>query len=59
MTPFLDRCLDAGIEVLVGDPCRKDLPLSRLRLLQEYEIPDFGDAKGVASGVFSFQHEQR
>lgn len=59
MTPFLDRCLDAGIEVLVGDPCRKDLPLSRLRLLQEYEMPDFGDAKGVASGVFSFQHEQR
>jgi predicted nicotinamide N-methyase len=56
--PFLDRCLAAGIEVLVGDPRRTDLPLSRLRLLAEYQVPDFGDAKGVAtkpSGVFSFE----
>jgi predicted nicotinamide N-methyase len=56
--PFLDRCLAAGIEVLVGDPRRADLPLSRLRLLGEYDVPDFGDAKGAAtkpSGVFSFE----
>ncbi|MER9402629.1 methyltransferase [Mesorhizobium caraganae] len=56
--PFLDRCLAAGIEVLVGDPRRADLPLSRLRLLAEYQVPDFGDAKGAAtrpSGVFSFE----
>ncbi|WP_421917525.1 class I SAM-dependent methyltransferase [Mesorhizobium sp.] len=56
--PFLDRCLAAGIEVLVGDPRRNDLPLSRLRLLAEYQVPDFGDAKGAAnrpSGVFSFE----
>jgi predicted nicotinamide N-methyase len=59
MTPFLDRCLAAGIEVLVGDPCRKDLPRSRLLLLAEYEMPDFGGAKGVASGVFSFRPEDR
>ena len=60
--PFLDRCLAAGIEVLVGDPRRNDLPLSRLRLLAEYPVPDFGDAKGVAtrqSGVFSFEPEER
>ncbi|TIN72980.1 MAG: methyltransferase [Mesorhizobium sp.] len=60
--PFLDRCLAAGIEVLVGDPRRNDLPLSRLRLLAEYKVPDFGDAKGAASkpsGVFSFEADNR
>ncbi|WP_082222190.1 class I SAM-dependent methyltransferase [Mesorhizobium loti] len=58
--PFLDRCLAAGIEVLVGDPRRVDLPLTRLRLLAEYQVPDFGDAKGAAtrpSGVFRFEQE--
>jgi len=58
--PFLDRCLAAGIDVLVGDPRRHDLPLSRLRLLAEYQVPDFGDAKGAEtrpSGVFSFEAE--
>ncbi|RJT42729.1 methyltransferase [Mesorhizobium waimense] len=62
VTPFLDRCLAAGIDVLVGDPRRTDLPLSRLRLLAEYQVPDFGDAKGAASkpsGVFSFEPEDR
>ncbi|QKC99274.1 class I SAM-dependent methyltransferase [Mesorhizobium sp. NZP2298] len=61
ITPFLDRCLAAGIDVLVGDPRRNDLPLSRLRLLAEYQVPDFGDAKGTASkqsGVFSFEAER-
>ncbi|MET3519643.1 class I SAM-dependent methyltransferase [Mesorhizobium abyssinicae] len=56
--PFFDRCLAAGIEVLVGDPRRTDLPLTRLKLLAEYKVPDFGDAKGTASspsGVFSFE----
>ncbi|MER8523192.1 50S ribosomal protein L11 methyltransferase [Mesorhizobium sp. M0598] len=59
--PFLDRCLVAGIKVLVGDPRRTDLPLSRLRLLAEYQVPDFGDAKGVTrpSGVFSFEQDDR
>ncbi|MEP6567859.1 MAG: 50S ribosomal protein L11 methyltransferase [Mesorhizobium sp.] len=62
VTPFLDRCLAAGIEVLVGDPRRTDLPLPRLRLLAEYQVPDFGDAKGAAgrlSGVFQFESEGR
>ncbi|TIN31221.1 MAG: methyltransferase [Mesorhizobium sp.] len=60
--PFLDRCLAAGIDVLVGDPRRADLPLSRLRLLAEYQVPDFGDTKGAASkpsGVFSFEADDR
>jgi predicted nicotinamide N-methyase len=57
VTPFLDRCLAAGIEVLVGDPHRASLPLGRLRLLAEYEVPDFGDGRGGPgrpSGVFRF-----
>ncbi|WP_246679111.1 methyltransferase [Mesorhizobium sp. B2-6-2] len=62
MMPFLDRCLASGIDVLVGDPGRTNLPLSRLRLLTEYQVPDFGDAKGAAakpSGVFRFEPEDR
>ncbi|WP_214473126.1 50S ribosomal protein L11 methyltransferase [Mesorhizobium sp. dw_380] len=58
--PFLDRCLAAGIEILVGDPGRACLPRSRLRLLAEYTVPDFGEAKDAApspSGVFRFKTE--
>ncbi|NGN40037.1 methyltransferase [Mesorhizobium sp. CGMCC 1.15528] len=39
---FLDRCLDAGIDVLIGDPGRAYLPRSRLRQLAECRVPDFG-----------------
>lgn len=56
--PFLDRCLAAGINVLVGDPGRVWLPRSRLRLLAEYIVPDFGEARHAAtkpSGVFSLK----
>lgn len=58
--PFLDQCLAAGIEILVGDPGRVHLPRSRLRLLAEYQVPDFGDAKDTTprpSGVFRFETE--
>ncbi|ESW85585.1 SAM-dependent methyltransferase [Mesorhizobium sp. LSJC280B00] len=54
---FLDRCLAAGIAVLIGDPGRAYLPRSRLRLLAEYEVPDVGEGRNAAmkpSGVFSF-----
>lgn len=40
---FLDRCRDAGVSVLVGDIGRADLPHERLRLTNEYAVPDFGD----------------
>lgn len=43
---FLDRCLEHGIEVLIGDPWRAYLPRSRLRLLAEYAVADFGDVAG-------------
>ncbi|TIR64473.1 MAG: methyltransferase, partial [Mesorhizobium sp.] len=38
IVPFLDRCLAAGIEVLVGDPGRAWLPRRRIRLLGEYQV---------------------
>ncbi|WP_245513812.1 MULTISPECIES: methyltransferase [unclassified Mesorhizobium] len=57
VVPFLDRCLAAGIEVLVGDPGRAWLPKPRLRLLAEYQVPDVGGNGGGEarpSGVFAF-----
>nr|WP_244743488.1 50S ribosomal protein L11 methyltransferase [Mesorhizobium sp. L-8-10] len=55
VTAFLDRCLAAGIGVLVGDPGRVHLPRSRLRLLADYAVPDVGQAGAGGSGaVFSF-----
>ncbi|WP_245435026.1 MULTISPECIES: 50S ribosomal protein L11 methyltransferase [unclassified Mesorhizobium] len=57
IVPFLDRCLAAGIEVLVGDPGRAWLPRRRLRLLGEYQVPDVGGNGGSApkpSGIFAF-----
>jgi predicted nicotinamide N-methyase len=46
---FLDRCLADGIEVLIGDPGRASLPIGRLRIVAEYQVPDFGDGKAGAS----------
>lgn len=57
MVAFLSRCVAAGITVLVGDPGRKDLPLSRLQKLAEYPVADFGDGSASAekqSAVYSF-----
>ncbi|RWI29261.1 MULTISPECIES: methyltransferase [unclassified Mesorhizobium] len=57
--PFLDRCLAAGINVLIGDPGRAYLPRSRLCLLAEYQVPDVGQGAATKpSGVFSFEPEQ-
>jgi len=54
---FLDRCLAAGMEVVVGDPYRSFLPRARLRLLADYPAPDFGDGAGgraSRAAVFAF-----
>lgn len=45
MLPFLERCRDAGIDVLVGDPDRRDLPLERLERVASYAVGDVGDAR--------------
>jgi predicted nicotinamide N-methyase len=58
VTAFLDRCLDRGAEVLIGDPGRAFLPLSRLCLVAEYPVLEFGevgDAASKASAVFSLE----
>lgn len=57
VTAFLDRCLAQGIEIFIGDPWRAYLPTSRLRLLAEYSMVDFGeDAKSPRpSGVFALE----
>jgi len=59
---FLDLCLAAGIEVLVGDPHRAFLPHAQLRLVAEYPVPDFGEIGGAAmkrSAVFLFEARGR
>jgi predicted nicotinamide N-methyase len=53
---FLDRCVAAGITVLVGDPYRAFLPRDRLRLVAECRVADFGTAGStVPAGVFAWQ----
>jgi len=54
---FLDRCLAQGIAILIGDPWRAHLPTSRLRLLAEYAVSDFGEdiARTNPAGVFGFE----
>lgn len=53
-TAFFERCVEAGIEVLIGDPRRRDLPLGRLRLIAEFPAPDFGGGMTMA-GVYAFE----
>jgi predicted nicotinamide N-methyase len=57
VTTFLDASMTAGVEILVGDLGRAFLPLSRLTLLAEYSVADFGDAGNATRPgmVFSFR----
>lgn len=54
VTAFLDRCLAAGMPVLIGDPWRAWLPTSRLHVLAEYRVAETGDAAPKPSAVFAF-----
>lgn len=55
VTTFLDRCLAAGITVLVGDPGRTHLPRRRLKTIAEYHVTDFGAAGAATPAtVFAF-----
>lgn len=57
VTAFLDRCLSANIEILVGDPWRATLPRARFRTIAEYPGPDFGSAEVTLdkkNAVFAF-----
>jgi predicted nicotinamide N-methyase len=57
VTRFLDHCLDAGAEVLVGDPGRAFLPHARLEPIAEYRVPDFADGGSALkpSTVFAYR----
>lgn len=60
MLPFLRRCRQAGIAVLIGDPGRTPLPLARLSQVASYDVADFGTGGGgstPASGVFELRDE--
>jgi predicted nicotinamide N-methyase len=55
---FVERCRAASVDILVGDPRRKDLPTDRLVPVAEYAVADFGDAPNARqrmSGVFSLR----
>lgn len=57
VTRFLDNCLAANIDILIGDPLRAYLPRERLKLLAEYPGLDFGDSAARAqatNAVFRF-----
>jgi predicted nicotinamide N-methyase len=56
VTTFLDRCLDRGIDALVGDPWRRPLPLPRLDEIARYEVAETGGAT-KPSGVFRFHRD--
>ncbi|WP_332700308.1 class I SAM-dependent methyltransferase [Devosia sp.] len=51
MLPFLERCAAAGMEVLVGDPDRRDLPVERLQRLASYAVGDVGDVRASTERV--------
>jgi predicted nicotinamide N-methyase len=57
VTRFLDNCLAAGAEVLIGDPGRAFLPRARLEPIAEYAVPDFGDGGAALkpSTVFAYR----
>jgi predicted nicotinamide N-methyase len=54
VTIFLERCVAAGTEVLIGDPWRAFLPTDRLRVVAEYPVADFGDPDGAARAAAVF-----
>lgn len=57
--PFLRRCCDAGLAVLIGDPGRATLPLSRLRLMAVYDAPDFGSPIPRPAAVYQLRGHPR
>lgn len=48
MLPFLQRCQTAGIDVMIGDPDRRDLPMDQLLPIASYRVSDVGDARDTA-----------
>jgi len=55
VTACLERCIAAGIAVLIGDPFRAFLPTDRLRVVAEYPVADYGDPDGAARAAAVFE----
>jgi predicted nicotinamide N-methyase len=54
MLPWLEQASAAGIDVLIGDPGRADLPLPRLHRLALLPVSDFGSgAARVEAGIYA------
>lgn len=53
-TRFLQRCTDAGLSVLVGDPGREHLPRARLAHIAEFDGPEFARWQG-RNAVYEFR----
>lgn len=53
VTAYLGRCVADGIKVIVGDPNREFLPRTRLELLSEYPVPDFGGGQTQSAKMSS------
>ncbi len=53
--PFLQRCRDAGLSVLIGDPGRASLPRTRLTQIAALEVPDFGSLRPTPAGVWQLR----
>ncbi len=51
MLPFLQRCQAAGVEALIGDPQRRDLPVAALEPVFQTTVTDMGGVKREA-GVY-------
>jgi predicted nicotinamide N-methyase len=54
VSAYLGRCVAAGLPVLVGDPGRRTLPLSRLERRAAYPVRDM-DGFAVEGGVYAFR----
>jgi predicted nicotinamide N-methyase len=52
---YLERCVAAGIEVLIGDPWRASLPTDRLAVIAEYPVADYGDVEGTKRSAAVFR----
>ena len=48
---FLERCAGAGLEVLIGDPGRATLPVSRLQPIDRRATRDFGVGSAAVTGT--------
>ncbi len=52
MLPFLQRCQAAGIDALIGDPERRNLPVVELERVASYAVGDVGDKAERTGSVY-------